>query len=138
MRTDLFSAGEHVFLACWLVVLLTVVLFIRFGSAKAPCAIEPRPAAAIWPLRYLRTMIEVEPRPDWRTANLDLYDADRLLLRSSLVWDQTGGVLAPRHTLLEWSSLPPSEPGDYLVVLRVSTAQVDSGCDARATVRVVD
>lgn len=136
----LFSAGERVVLACWLAVLFVVWGYLRFGlvASPSPCAVVAQPAVSLWPLRALRASVIVDPSPNWREATLSLYDPDGELLRSSLVWSQAGGVLAPRHTPLEWSTLPPAEPGDYLVVLRVSTVRVHSGCDARAIVHVAD
>lgn len=109
---------------------------IRLAFAAALCSVEATPKVALPPLRTVRLRVKVEPQESWRTASVTLYDPNGLEMRTSQVWDQSGGAKAARTTQIEWFALPPAEPGIYTVVLTVTTPRKDWGCQAQDRIMV--
>ncbi len=133
------SSGDHVLLAGWLTLLLCFVgwhkLYGNEPSHKSPpplCSVDIGRQKAFLDLRNLyRIKVVIEPSTGWRVATLTLYDAAGVDIRTSQVWDQTGGVPAARTSWVDWRDLPAFEPGDMAIVLRVTTAVLGLGCEAR-------
>jgi len=114
-----------------------MLLGMAGASLTALCTVSAQPKAAFPPLRSLRAMVRVEPNAEWRTATLTLYDVDGTPLRTSQVWDQNGGIVAPKTTQVEWRSIPAADPGTYTLVLTVTTSREGYGCQAQDRVQVV-
>src|SRR6266850_6346348 len=100
---------------------IQVTLLITFTAAyaytnKPPlCQVKVAPQLGIAPVTYLRVTATIEPNPDWREADVALYD-DFSQVRSSTVF--SGDPPFRRTTQIEWKSLS-LDTNDYEVRLRV-------------------
>ena len=105
-------------------------------TGKPLCSVKVDPAIAFAPVRFVQIKAQVEPHPEWRVATLALLEPDGTVVRVSDIWDQTGGVPAPKTTWVEWRTLALVEPGEYGVVLTVTSPYEGRGCMARSRVVV--
>lgn len=107
---------------------LFLVILLSDKKVDPPCLVSIQPKIALFPVRFIRSRVTVEPWEGWREATLALYNTDGEKETESLVWEQREQP-APRVKQIEWTNIALL-PDTYTVVLTVTSLYTSQGCRA--------
>lgn len=107
-------------------------LWVMVGTVAPLCSVSVSPQVALAPAHVLRVVTRIDIGPDWREAEVTLFD-DSSEIRKSQVFGGDAAMKRSRTTTIEWNNLSLEE-GDYYVHLVVLGQGIR--CDAKANLEV--
>ncbi len=112
---------------------LVLSAFVLTGTAAPLCSVDVAPRVGLAPVTYVRVITKIDIGPDWREAQVTLFD-DSSELRRSQVFGGDAAMHRSRTTTIEWKGLTLTDEGVYYVHLEVIGQGIR--CDAKTTLEV--